>query len=197
MNFQVANEIADQINRGENGGQYQILVQMCIPYLLRVRDHYRFWRVPDKIVISELASAAVSDSLARQKQLGRPFMVWLQNVFRDHCRRVDRDIRQEKLRQAIEACEIPYPPRTIGAYRENPPDEVAAQNEAWEIIDRALSKHEEDSRTAVSERMRGSPYEEIATILNRTAQQCRAVYQHDIRSIRDSIGHYFVAPGDQ
>lgn len=191
MDFRVADELADRIIKGEAGDSYQILVEMCIPYLKSVKRRYRFFRVTDKIIRDELAAAAVADAIFKQQQLGRTFTVWLSNAFRDHCRRVNHDIYQEKLRQAIEDCEIPYPLRTIGACRENPPDQKAAENEALRSIREELANHEEHSRTAVNERTRGLSYEEIATILDRTAVGCKTVFWHDIHLIRDSIGPRF------
>ncbi len=191
MDFRVADELADRIIKGENGDSYQVLVEMCIPYLRIVKQRYRFFRVTDKAIRDELAAAAVADAIFRQKQLGRTFTVWLSNAFRDHCRRVDRDIRQQKLRQAIENCEIPCPPRTIGACRENRPDQEAAENEVLKSIRDELAKHEEPSRTAVNERARGLSYQEIAAILDRTADRCKAVFWHDVHLIRDSIGPRF------
>lgn len=191
MDFRIADQLADRIIKGGNGDLYQTLVQMCIPYLMSVKRRYGFWRVTKKTVVDELAAAAVSDGISRQKLLGRTFMVWLPNAFRDHCRRVDREIRQEKLRKAIEECGISYSPRTIGAHPEKRPDEKAADNEALRSIWEELAKHEEGSKAAVAERTRGSSYQEIATILGRTADQCKTVYWHDARLIRASIGQRF------
>lgn len=191
MDFRVADELADQIIKGGDADSYQTLVRICIPYLKDVRKRYGFWRVTDKAIRDELAAAAVSDAIFKQKQLGRTFTAWLSNAFRDHCRRVDCDIRRERLRQAIEDCEIPYPLRTIGACRETRPDQKAAENEALRSIRDELAKHEESSRTAVNERARGLSYQEIATILDRTAVQCKTVHWHDVHLIRDSIGPRF------
>lgn len=191
MDFRVADELADRIIKGETGDSYQTLVDMCIPYFKGVRRRYGLWRVTNEIMRDGLAAAAVADAISKQQQLGRTFTVWLSNAFRDHCRRVDRDIRDEKRRQAIENCEIPCPPRTIGACRENRPDQEAAENEALRSIREELANHEEHSRTAVNERTRGLSYEEIATILDTTADQCKTVFWHDVHLIRDSIGPRF------
>jgi len=197
VDFQVANQLADRVSRGENGGLYQMLVKMCIPYLLGVKHRYGFCRVTYQAVVGELAPAAVSDSISLRERLGRPFMACLQNIFRDRCREADRAARQEAIRRAIKDCEIPYLPRTIGAYRENPPDEEAAKKEELQMIRDELSKHEKGSRTAVAGRARGSPYKEIATLLGKTAQQCRALHRHDVSLIRDHIGHHFATNKDR
>ena len=42
-----------------------------------------------------------------------------------------------------------------------------------------------------AERTRGLPCEEIATVLGKTAQQCRALRRHDVSLIRDHIGPHF------
>ena len=58
------------------------------------------------------------------------------------------------------------------------------------MLQRELGNHGKASKTAICERMRGSPYAEIAQVLGKTPKQCRALFWHDVDKIRYSFRHY-------
>jgi hypothetical protein len=186
-----ANDLANRISKGENSGLYETLVKMCIPYLLDVKEWFGFHDVSAKEVYSQLAADAVNNSIAEMKLRKLPFTARLQNDFRDLCRKKRYSMRKPIAEKLAEKCGLPTRPRILGADSRRPsPDIEAQRNEEVVMLQRELGNHGKASKTAICERMRGSPYAEIAQILDKKPQQCRALFWHDVHKIRDSIRDY-------
>ena len=191
VDFERANQLADRISKRENGGLYATLVQMCIPYLLDVKSRFGFHSISAEKVRNELAAYAVSDSIALKKRRELPFAVCLQNAFRNCCRERRKLTRNPTVEELTEKCGISRLWRMAGAHSERlSPDAEAVKEERLALIRREHENHEPVSKRVVHERMRGSPYKEIAAELGRTDQQCRAVFQHDMNIIEENLRHY-------
>lgn len=191
MEFKHANDLACRVGQGQNSGLYETLVQMCIPYLLGVQRRFDLKGIPTSKVRNELAPAAISRCIAETKLRNVPFTAALQNTFRDICREEYRSTRKLMVKDMIEKCSVAMPATVLGtAWKRPSPDIQAQRNEELDILRRLLKNHGKASKMAIYERMRGSPYAEIAQILDKKPKQCRALFSHDIRSIRDDLNDY-------
>jgi DNA-directed RNA polymerase specialized sigma24 family protein len=148
-------------------------------------------------VVEELATDAVSDTIAIKQYKKLPFTKCLQNAFRDCCRQIDR-MRKEKTISELEALfEAPNARPTIRIGAKWPSPEIQAQrNEERELFRKELENHGKLSRQVVYMNYKGSSYEEIAEICGKTPGQSRSVFWYNFNQIRDNLRRRHVKEDD-
>jgi hypothetical protein len=188
MDFPHANEIADRISRGENGGLHKQLVLMCTPYLLCLRVRFGFWRISAREVRDELAAGAVSDSIIAKSQKNISFLICLHNSFRDCCRQRNKSNREQDTGFVLKQCAITDPPFIIGVGpRRSSLDAQVQQDEERQLLRDELQRHDPFSINLIYEKMRGATIPEMAESFNTPYNECKRVYWHDFNSIRASF----------
>jgi len=188
MDFDLANQCAEEFGEGENLQKYEKLVDMCIPYLLSIKKRFGFQSITYKDVKRELAKDAVSDAIMKMKRLDKPFMPCLQNSFRDLCRKQIRITREHDTRKIIGKCDIKMPSLIMGVGSQpHSPFFQSQDNELIELADNILKDHEPFSKRVVYQKTRGSTYPEMSNIFKKTLNECKKVYWHDINDIREKL----------
>lgn len=197
MDFESANQLAERISRGENGCLLQRLIQLCTPYLLYVKRRFGFHRISCKEVVEELASDAVSDTIAIKQYKKLPFTICLQNEFRNRCRQIYR-IRREQAIDELEALfDVSNTRPTIRIGAKWPSPEIQAQrNEERELFHKELENHGKLSKRVIYLRLSGSSYEEIAEICGKTPGQLRSIYRYYCDKIRNILRRRHVKEDD-
>lgn len=197
MDFEQAYQLAERINRGENGRLLQKLIKLCIPYLIYTMRRFGFHRISCKEVVEELAADAISDTIAIKQYKKKPFAICLQNEFRNRCRQIYR-IRREQAVDELEAMlEVPNSRSDIRVGTKWPAPEIQAQrNEERELFRKELENHGKLSKQVIYLRLSGSSYEEIAEICGKTPGQLRSVFWHNFDKIRNILRRRHVKEDD-
>lgn len=185
MDFDLAAELADRISRGENGKLRKQLINMCIPYFVRVRIRFGFDGISYQEIAEELAADAIADTIATLRDRKGVFAIRLQNAFRKCCRQRYRCMRRPTSEELAARCNLPCPPWTMGS--QPAADGGLDQDERIDLVHQELQNHSKPSKTAIYERMRGSSYEELAVILGTTAHRSRALFWDNIKRIRKNL----------
>jgi hypothetical protein len=89
--------IAKEVAEGKNGNRFERLVSSSMMFLARVRIRFGFTSIPWKVVQEEIVSSAVGEAIVRLRDEGGNFLMYLQNFFRDECRRTLRGWRAGSL----------------------------------------------------------------------------------------------------
>lgn len=187
MDFKLVNQYAQRIRQGENE-LYEKLVSMVLPYFLYLRKKLGFYKISRKDVKNELALDAVADAFIKQEQRSLPYSICLHNAFRDNCRARMRIIREQYVDYTLSKCDIPDSfVVMIASQRFAHPETGAEQNEANELASEILKNHDPFSKKVIYQRVRGSTYPELAQIFDRTDNECKRVYWHDINHLRAKL----------
>jgi len=188
MDFDMANQYAEQIRQGKEDQLFQELITMCIPYLLYLRKKLGFHNISLKDVRTELAADAVSDAIMAQQIRKLPFSICIHNTFRDLCRKRNRIIREHDTDNIISNCDIEESRKVMGGGTRYPSPQVKAQdNELVELANNILKNHNRFSKQVVCQKTRGSTYLDMADIFSTTLNECKRVYWHDINHIREKL----------
>lgn len=192
MDYNLANNYAEQIRQGNGAELYPKLTNMCSSYLLYLRKKLGFHCIPAKEITLELAADAVSDAVLAKGKRNLPFTICLQNTFRDRCRQRVRTIREQCTNDLMDKCDIAGSPLIMGMGTQTLSAEVRVQNaEHTELANEILDNHDRFSKKIVYQKMRGSTYPEMADIFSTTLNECKRVYWHDIHHIRKQFGQNY------
>lgn len=185
MDYDLANNYAEQIRQGGGTELHQKLANMCTSYLLYLRKKLGFHCIPVKEITCELAADAVSDAIVAKGRRNLPFTICLQNAFRDRCRQRKRIIDDKYTKHVKSMCSIVGLPLVVDMGVPVPSAEVQVQNkEQVQLANKILDSHDRFSKKIVYQKMRGSTYREMAEISSTTVNECKRVFWHDIRHIR-------------
>ena len=193
MDFDLANQYAEEISQGGNQERHRELVAMCVPYLLYLKKRFGFHCILRGEVKNELAADAVSDAIVDRQRRNLPFTLCLQNTFRDLCRKRVRITREHDSNNIIDKCDIKLPGLMVGVSTPYPsPPAKAQDNELIKLAKNILNDHEPFSKEVVYHKTRGSTYPEMGDVLKTTSNECKRIYWHDIDDIRKKLN-----PGPQ
>ena len=188
MDFDLANQYAEEIGQSKNEHRYEELVEMCTPYLLSIRKRFGFCNISLKEAVDELASDAVSDAIIAKQRRKLPFTLCLQNTFRDICRKRIRITREHDTGKIIDKCDINLPRLLVGTGSQpHSPLAQSQDNELVELANKILKNHDPFSKKVVYQKTRGSTYPEMSNIFKTTLNECKKVYWHDINDIRKKL----------
>ena len=184
MDFQRANQCADEIARTGDSDLHKSLVSMCTPYLLYLRKKLGFCSITETEVREELASDAVSDAIMKADN-DKCFVYRLKNTFRDVCRIRVKITREHDANQRIADCDIRVPKLLMGTGTPPPAPPVESQkNELVKMANDILVNHDPFSRKVVIQKSRGATYPDMSDIFETTSNECKRVYWHDLLHIR-------------
>ena len=185
MDFARANEIAERIARGENGGLFQELNDMCLPYFNYLTKKFGFYSIPFENIEQCLGPDAIHRAIVDRAGSILPFSVRLCNAFRDSCRQEFRIRRVTYWQQLEEALQE----KQDRDNRNLCPIGLQSRAELWRAFLDALAPHDTLSKTVVISHSQGATYAEMAVCLMVDEVQCKRVYWHDFYHIRK----YFVS----
>jgi len=186
MDFKLANSYAEQIVQGD-GDQKLLkkLTSMSIGYLIHVRNKFGFYKIPSYNIEHHMASEAVGMAIMAMERRNLPFTMCLKNSFRDLCRQRLKSIREDRVGNILEKCDIGALPMVIDSKPKAAAPDIKAENN--EIIERSndlLDDHDPFSKKVVLQKTRGSTYPEMADIFSTKQDACKRVYWHDIDLLR-------------
>ena len=185
MDYNLANNYAEQIKQGGDAELHHNLTNMCTSYLLYLRKKLGFYCISEVEIKRELAGDAVSDAIMVQDRRRLPFTICLHNAFRDRCRQRIRIIREQNTNDLMDKCDIAGSPLVVGMGAHIPSAEAKVQNaEQIELANMILDSHDRFSKKVIYQKMKGSTYPEMADIFSITLNECKRVYWHDIIHIR-------------
>jgi hypothetical protein len=192
VDYNVANNYAEQIKQGSGAELHQKLANMCTSYLLYLRKKLGFYCIPVREITHELGADAVSDAIMAQEKRNLPFTICLHNAFRDCCRQRVRIIREQNTNDLMDKCDIAGLPLVVGMGAHAPSAEAKVQNaEQIEFANTILDNHNRFSKRVIYQKIKGSTYPEMADIFNTTLNECKRVYWHDIYHIRKKFGQNY------
>ena len=194
MDFELANQWADRISRGENGGLHKKLVSLCMPYFFYLKRRFGFNDISSDDIKKELANSAVNMAASIKGEKGKPFTICLQNAFRDCCRELQRIIDETRIngiRANIGEAQVEARATMAGGRKMISPVFEAQKQEEIEAVCGELIKHEKFSKEIIIKKMRGSTYQEMALSFNEPFSKCKKVYWHDLNIIRNNLKGFY------
>ena len=194
MDFELANQWADRISRGENGGLHKKLVSLCMPYFFYLKRRFGFNDISSDDIKKELANSAVNMAASIKGEKGKPFTICLQNAFRDCCRELQRIIRERYAGDLLaEIDEVVIEPRkTVAGGRKQTSSVFKAQKqEEMEAVREELRMHENLSKKIIIRKMKGSTYQEMALSFNKPFNECKKVFWHNVNTIRNNLKDFY------
>ena len=187
MDFERANQVATKILEEGKEELFPRLIAECLSYLYYLRAKLGFLRISLGEVKDDLAHDAVSDALLRMKERNLPFSRCLQNAFRDQCRQRIRILREQNVNDLMSG--------KLAIIFERHPEAASpeARVEQGEIVEKAreiLDRHEPFSKQVVCQHMRGATYPELVERHNKSLNECKRVYAHDLYHMRKEMARY-------
>ena len=192
MDYDLANNYAEQIKQGGGAELYQKLANMCTSYLLYLRKKLGFHCIPVREISLELAADAVSDAIIAQGKRNLPFTICLHNTFRDRCRQRHRVIQGRNMDYIMDKCGIASLAFISDIDTHTPSAEVRVQNaEQIELANKIMDSHDRFSKRVINQKMKGSTYPEMADIFGTTLNECKRIFWHDMNHIRKQFGQNY------
>lgn len=192
MDYNLANDYAEQIKQGGSAELHQKLAEMSISYLLYLRKKLGFQCIPVVEIKHELSADAVSDAILAQERRNLPFTICLHNAFRDRCRQRVRTIKQRDAKYLMDKCGVTSMPfiRDMGTHSHSV--EVQVQDaEQVELVSKMMDSHDRFSKRVIYQKIKGSTYPELADIFSTTLNECKRVFWHDVNHIRKQFGQNY------
>jgi hypothetical protein len=181
--------ILNRILNGENGPLLKELKCSCTAFCLSVRRRFGFQDIPIKAVIDELTDPAVDEAVAKARA-GKPFLLLLQNSFRDECRKKRQQMREIL---AIRICDgrEDGDGQTFGENIAvfNTPISAAIGQERKAAVRKALLNEEPISRIIVYRRFRGDTLVRIAEFrrIKKQYQEVKRIYYANMSDIERQL----------
>ena len=192
MDYDLANNYAEQIKQGGGAELYQKLANMCTSYLLYLRKKLGFHCISVREITLELTADAVSDAIIAQGKRNLPFTICLHNTFRDRCRQRYRVIQGQNVDYIMGKCGIASLAFISDIDTHTPSAEVWVQDaEQIELANKIMDNHDRFSKRVIYQKMKGSTYPEMADIFDTTLNECKRIYWHDMNHIRKKFGQNY------
>jgi len=186
VDFKLANSYAEQIvQSGDDHELFKKLTLMSISYMMYIRVKFAFHKIPTRHIKDHLASEAVGIAIMAMARRNLPFTICIRNAFRDLCRQRLRIIRERRVGNIMEKCNIGDLPKVVGVGPRRPAHDVKVEDdEIIKLSHDLLNNHDPFSKKVVLQKTRGSTYPEMAEIFSTKQDECKRVYWHDIDHLR-------------
>lgn len=185
--------ILDRILNGENCRLLKEIKGLCTAFCLGKRKQFGFIDIPVKVVHDNgLIDSAVDEAITKSKNsVGKPFLMLLQNVFRDVCRQERRAMRERSRDKIFDDTDDPAR-RGLEALKSKDIENSvikAISHEYQKAVRKALANEEPTSRTIVYRRHYGDTLADIAELpkLKMKYHEVKSIYYANLASIKQQL----------
>jgi len=179
-----------RILKGENGELLKELKSLCISFCLSVRKRFGFMDIPIKSVYDELADSAVDEAVAKVSG-GKPFLMLLQNAFRDACREKRRQLRERRASELFDDTadsDLNLPLKKMAIF--STPASEAIRREHQEATRRALENEEPTSRIIVYRKYGGEKLTDVSKSIEMKYHEVKNIFYANLAGIKRQLDHF-------